>query len=89
LLAFLFCKNPVKSAIRQKGWSKRNPNCAFGLQGRFATYERSKNKGINYGFIFRYLINGKEHPVRDASLTGCRTGCIDCSTERCIPNGMP
>ncbi|MDR2027104.1 MAG: hypothetical protein LBQ01_06030 [Prevotellaceae bacterium] len=29
------------------------------------------------------------HPVRDASLMGCRTGGIDCSTERCIPNGMP
>ncbi|MDR2027332.1 MAG: hypothetical protein LBQ01_07230 [Prevotellaceae bacterium] len=29
------------------------------------------------------------HPVRDASLTGCRIGYIDCSTERCIPNGMP
>ncbi|MDR2026043.1 MAG: hypothetical protein LBQ01_00600, partial [Prevotellaceae bacterium] len=29
------------------------------------------------------------HPVGDASLTGCRTGYIDCSTERCIPNGMP
>ncbi|MDR2026389.1 MAG: hypothetical protein LBQ01_02370 [Prevotellaceae bacterium] len=29
------------------------------------------------------------HPAGDASLTGCRTGGIDCSTERCIPNGMP
>ncbi|MDR2027292.1 MAG: hypothetical protein LBQ01_07025, partial [Prevotellaceae bacterium] len=28
------------------------------------------------------------HPVRDASLTGCKTGRYGFSTERCIPNGM-
>ena len=29
------------------------------------------------------------HPVRDASLTGCRFfGVFLISTERCIPNGM-
>ena len=29
------------------------------------------------------------HPVRDASLTGCRFfGVFFVSTERCIPNGM-
>jgi hypothetical protein len=28
------------------------------------------------------------HPVRDASLTGCKTGLYGFYTERCIPNGM-
>jgi hypothetical protein len=56
--------------------------------------ESSINKGINYGIplgMHRSVENPYRpvlHPVKDASLTGCRTGYIDCSTERCIPSGM-
>jgi hypothetical protein len=29
------------------------------------------------------------HPVKDASLSGCRSGVVNpFSTERCIPNGI-
>jgi hypothetical protein len=62
--------------------------------GITATKESSINKGINYGIPLGMHRSVEQsiphvlHPVRDASLPGCKTERYGFSTERCIPNGM-